>query len=83
MWHYPCLYSSTIDKERVKRKKNGVRSNTELSAKQSQLCRVRTDSPLPNTANCYPTSAAEGFLKSMESLGVGDIEHTANDKSII
>ena len=34
-------------------------------------------------ANCYPTSAAEGFLKPMESLGVGDIEHTANNKSII
>ena len=39
--------------------------------------------PLPNTTNRYPTLAAEGFLKSMESLGLGDIDCTANGKSIL
>jgi len=39
--------------------------------------------PLPNTTNRYPTLAAEGFLKSMESLGLGDIDRTANSKSIL
>ena len=39
--------------------------------------------PLPNTTNRYPTVAAEGFLKSMESLGLGDIDRTANGKSIL
>ena len=39
--------------------------------------------PLLNTTNRYPTVAAEGFLKSMESLGLGDIDRTANGKSIL
>ena len=39
--------------------------------------------PLPNTTNRYPTLAAEGLLKSMESLGLGDIDRTANGKSIL
>ena len=39
--------------------------------------------PLPNTTNRYPTLAAEGFLKSMENLGLGDIDRTANGKSIV
>ena len=39
--------------------------------------------PLPNTTNRYLTVAAEGFLKSMESLGLGDIDRTANSKSIL
>ena len=39
--------------------------------------------PLPNTTNRYPTLAAECFLKSMESLGLGDIGRTANGKSIL
>ena len=39
--------------------------------------------PLPNSTNRYPKLAAEGFLKSMESLGLGDIDRTANGKSIL
>ena len=39
--------------------------------------------PLPNTTNRYPTLAAEGFLQSMESLGLGDIDRTASGKSIL
>ena len=35
--------------------------------------------PLPNTTNRYPTLAAEGFLKSMENLGLRDIDRTANE----
>ena len=39
--------------------------------------------PLPSTTNRHTTLAAEGCLKSMESLGLKDIDHTANGKSIL
>jgi len=39
--------------------------------------------PLPNSTNLYPTLAAEGFLKSKESLGLGNTERTANGRSIL
>ena len=38
--------------------------------------------PLPNTTNCYPTLAAEAFLMSMESLGLGDIDHSRRQKHL-
>jgi len=39
--------------------------------------------PLPNSTSHYPTLAAEGFLKSMKSLGLRDIDCTADGKSIL
>lgn len=37
--------------------------------------------PLPNTSNRYPTTAAESFLKCMEDLGLGDIARSQNNRS--
>ena len=38
--------------------------------------------PLPNTTNRYPTLAAECFLTSVESLGLGDVDRSTNGKSV-
>ena len=37
--------------------------------------------PLPNTSNRYPTTAAESFLKCMEDLGLGNIVRNQNNRS--
>ena len=37
--------------------------------------------PLQNSSNRYPTTAAESFLKCMEDLGLGDIVRNQNQRS--
>ena len=37
--------------------------------------------PLPNSTNRYPTTAAENFLKCMEGLGLGEIVRSPNNRS--